>query len=393
MLSDSESALARAVLIHGPISRSELTSRLGLSPPSQPRLAKPFLDAGLLVELDDRTDGSVGRPVRPLDVRPGLAHFAGVKVTGDSLHVAGTDVRARLVAYEERPLHGRDPAGVAAEIARAVRDLGLDRIAGVGVAIGGAVRDGRVVEFAPFLDWTDVPFAELVEAELGVPASLENDLVALAEAELWFGLGRDIPGFVVITIGAGIGYALVVNGQVVHSREAGVGLGGHIPLSTTGPVCHSGHRGCAEAMLASGSIAAQVSAAHRRPLDYAEALRLAHDGDPAASTVVDEAATALGRLVALSVNLTLQPAAVLAGEGIGLFAVAEERVRAAVAADRDPRAEPVRLYVDESGFSAWARGAATIAIQDAVERIRLDQPVQDLMTAPAGSGETRGATP
>lgn len=383
MLSDSEGALARAVLIHGPISRSELTSRLGLSPPSLTRLAKPFLDRGLLVELDDRSDGSVGRPVRPLDVRPGLAHFAGVKVTGESLHVVATDVRAALLGYEERPLSTRDPDGVAAEIARAVRELGVDRIAGVGVSLGGAVREGRV-EFAPFLGWTDVPFATLVEAELGVPASLENDLVALAEAELWFGLGRDIPGFVVITIGAGVGYALVVNGHVVHSREAGVGLGGHIPLSTTGPVCHLGHRGCAEAMLASGSIAAQVSAAHQRPLDYAEVLRLARDGDPAATTVVDEAATALGRLVALSVNLTLQPAAVLAGEGIGLFAVAEERVRAAIAADRDPRAEPVRLYVDESGFSAWARGAATIAIQDAVERIRLDQPEQDLLPARGG---------
>lgn len=382
MLSDSERALARAVLIHGPISRSELTSRLGLSPPSLTRLAKPFLDRGLLVELDDRSDGSVGRPVRPLDVRPSLAHFAGVKITGEALHVVATDVRAGLIAYEEHPLERRDPDGVAAAIARAVRGLGVDRIAGVGVSLGGAVRDGRV-EFAPFLDWTDVPFATLVEAELGVPVSIENDLVALAEAERWFGRGAGIPGFVVITIGAGIGYALVVNGQAVHSREAGVGLGGHIPLGTAGPVCHAGHRGCAEAMLTSGSIAAQVSAALQRPVDYDEVLRLAAAGDPAAATVVDEAAAALGRLVAMAVNLTLQPAAVLAGEGIGLFSLAEDRVRAAIAADRDPRAEPVELHVDDSGFSAWARGAATIAIQDAVDRIDLDQVEQELLPTPA----------
>lgn len=384
MLTDSERALARAVLIHGPISRSELTSRLGLSPPSLTRLAKPFLDRGLLVELDDRSDGSVGRPVRPLDVRPGLARFAGVKITGESLHVVATDVRAGLLAYEEHPLEHRDPAGVAAGIARAVRGLGVDRIVGVGVSLGGAVRDGRV-EFAPFLDWADVPFAQLVEAEVGVPVSIENDLVALAEAERWFGLGVGIPGFVVITIGAGIGYALVVNGQAVHSREAGVGLGGHIPLGGGGPVCHAGHRGCAEAMLTSGSIAAQVSAAVQRPVGYDEVLRLAAAGDPAATTVVDEAAAALGRLVAMAVNLTLQPAAVLAGEGIGLFSLAEERVRAAIAADRDARAEPVRLYVDDSGFSAWARGAATVAIQDAVDRIDLDQVDQELLpTTPAG---------
>jgi predicted NBD/HSP70 family sugar kinase len=382
MLSDSERALARAVLIHGPISRSELTSRLGLSPPSLTRLAKPFLDRGLLVELDDRSDGSVGRPVRPLDVRPGLAHFAGVKITGEALHVVATDVRAGLIAYEEHPLGTHEPEAVAAGIGRAVRGLGVDRIAGVGVSLGGAVRDGRV-EFAPVLGWTDVPFARLVEAELEVPASIENDLVALAEAERWFGRGAGIPGFVVITIGAGIGYALVVNGQTVHSREAGVGLGGHIPLATTGPVCHAGHRGCAEAMLTSGSIAAQVSAALQRPVDYDEVLRLAAAGDPAATTVVDEAAAALGRLVAMAVNLTLQPAAVLAGEGIGLFSLAEDRVRAAIAADRDPRAEPVALHVDDSGFSAWARGAATIAIQDAVDRIDLDQVEQELLPTPA----------
>ncbi|WP_421732872.1 ROK family protein [Cellulomonas sp.] len=384
MLTESERALARAVLIHGPISRSELTSRLGLSPPSLTRLVKPFLDRGLFVELDDRTDGSIGRPVRPLDVRPGLATFAGVKVAGESLHVVATDVRAGLLTYQHRALGRRDPDGVADEIADAVRGLGVDQVAGIGVSLGGAVRDGRV-EFAPFLDWTDVPFAQLVEDRLGIPVSLENDLVALAEAELWFGLGRGIPGFAVITIGAGVGYALVVNGQVVHSREAGVGLGGHIPLSTTGPVCHVGHRGCAEAMLASGSIAAQVSAALQRPLDYDDVLRLAGEGDPAATTVVDEAAAALGRFVALAVNLTLQPAVVLAGEGIGLFAVAEDRVRSAIAADRDPRAEPVRLYVDESGFSAWARGAATIAIQDAVDRIRLDERAPVLLSADAGA--------
>ena len=127
-----------------------------------------------------------------------------------------------------------------------------------------------------------------------------------------------------------------MNGQAVHSREAGVGLGGHIPLGATGPVCHAGHRGCAEAMLTSGSIAAQVSAALQRPVDYDEVLRLAAAGDPAATTVVDEAAAALGRLVAMAANLTLQPAAVLAGEGIGLFSLAEDRVRAAIAARPGP---------------------------------------------------------
>ena len=371
MLTDSEKALARAVLIHGPISRSALTTRLGLSPASLTRLAKPFLDRGLLVELDDAADGSVGRPVRPLDVSPGIGRFIGVKLTGESAHVVATDVRAGLLGAVSRGLVSHAPAEVASAIAVAVRDLGVVQPVGIGVSLGGSVR-GRNVEFAPFLGWEEVPFADILESELGTPVSLENDLIALAEAERWFGLGRGIPGFTVITIGAGVGYALVVHGEVVRSREAGLGLGGHLPLNANGPVCHMGHRGCAEAMLSSGSIAGQVSASLRRPVGYDESLALAAEGNPAARTVVDAAAEALGRFVALAANLTLQPATVLAGDGIGLFAVAEERVRAAIDADRDPRADAIELYVDDSGFTAWARGAAAAAIQASVERLRLD---------------------
>jgi len=371
MLTDSERALARAVLIHGPIARSALTSRLGLSPASLTRLAKPFLDRGYLVELDDHADGSVGRPVRPLDVAPGLGGFVGVKITGDAIEAVATDVRAELVAQRTDALDTHDPAAVAVRIADAIRALEVVGLVGVGVALGGAV-DGGIVRYAPFLDWEDVAFAPLLEQEIGVPVTLENDLVALAEAERWFGLGRGISGFVVLTIGAGVGYGLVVGGEVVRSAEAGLGLGGHIPLSDNGPLCQAGHRGCSQAMLASGSIAGQVSAALQRPVAYDEALALAVAGEPAAVAVIDAAADALGRFIALAANLTFQSAAVLAGEGIGLFAIAEDRVRAAISAGRDPRAEPVRLYVDDSGFTAWARGAAAVAIQAAVDRLRLD---------------------
>lgn len=379
MLTDSEKAVVRAVLIHGPIPRIELATMLNLSPSSLTRLVKPFLDRGLLVERDVRPAGAIGRPVRPLDVAPGLPHVAGVKLTGEAMHVAVTDVRAELVAAVERPLTSHDPSEVAAQVAAAIRATQDEPVAAVGVSLGGAVRDG-VVEHGPFLGWEDVSFGPLLEAEMGVPVVLENDLVALAEAERWFGLGRDIPGFVVITIGAGIGYALVVHGEVVRSREAGVGLGGHIPLIAGGPLCAEGHHGCAQAMLTSGSIAAQVSGALQRTVDYAEVLEMARGGHPAASAVVGAAADALGRFVALAANFSMQPAAVLAGDGIGLFAVAEARVRAALAADRDPRADPVRLFVDDSGFTAWARGAAAVAIQDAVDRIRLDERVE---TVPA----------
>lgn len=368
-MSDSEAALARAVLIHGPLSRRELTSRLGLSPASLTRLAKPLLDSGLLVELDDVADGSVGRPSRPLDIAPDAGRFVGIKLTGDMLYAVGTDIRAEPFAEVERALPDPSPEAVVSEIVSAVASLGPDGLVGVGVSLGGTVRAG-VVQRAAFLGWGEVDLAARLERELGVPVAVENDLVALTEAERWFGAGRGLSGFVTITIGAGVGYGLVVDGRVVHTPDAAAGTGGHVPLDPYGPVCTSGHRGCAQAMLSAGSVAAQVSGALGRPVDYAETLRLAAEGEPAARAVVTDAGVALGRMIALAANLSLQSAVVLAGEGIGLYALVEDEVRAAIVSGRDADAAPIGIHVDDSGFRAWARGAAAVAIQAAMARVR-----------------------
>ncbi|MEJ1088413.1 ROK family transcriptional regulator [Microbacterium sp. Mu-80] len=364
-MGDNEAALARAVLIHGPLSRRELTSRLGLSPASLTRIAKPLIDGGVLVELGDVLDGTVGRPSRPLDIAPDLGRFIGIKLTGDHLYAVGTDIRADVVSDWARPLTDKRPEAVETRIEEAVDALAVDSLTGIGVSLGGSVRDG-VVRHAPFLGWGNVDLAMRLESKLQVPVVLENDLVALTEAERWFGAGRGLPGFVTITVGAGVGYGLVVDGRVVRTPDSTVGTGGHIPLDPYGPLCTAGHRGCAQAMLTSASIERQVSAASGEPVTYDEVLRRAADREPAARSVVAAAGTALGRMIALAVNLSLQPAVVLAGEGVELFSIVEEEVRAAIAEGRDPDAEPVEIHVDRSGFRAWARGAAAVAIQSAM---------------------------
>lgn len=365
----TEATVARTVLIHGPISRSALAVRMRMSPASLTRLTKPFVDRGILVELDDVVDG-VGRPSRPLDVSPALGTFLGVKLTGGDAHCVLTDIRAQLLGEVVLPLRSHAPSDVVDTIVDAMTRLVGDSDApvGVGISVGG-ITDGSTVVWGPFLDWEDVPLGELVTAATGLPTRIENDLIALTEAERWFGVVRGLDGFAVITIGAGVGYEVVSGGEVVRNADSGISLAAHVPLEPHGPLCSEGHRGCAQAMLGSASIAAQATTALQRPVGYDEVLALAADGDPAAAAIVDASARALGRLVALAANLTTHADIVLAGEGMGLFAVAEGAVRAEITAGRDPRASPVRLHVDDSGFTAWARGAAAVAVQAAFERL------------------------
>jgi predicted NBD/HSP70 family sugar kinase len=364
-LTPAHRVLTREVLTQGPLSRSELARRLGLSRASLTRLTKPLLAEGLFVEGATQREERTGRPVRPLDVAAAHRHFIGVNVTGDGLTAVRTSLRAEVAASVHRPLHGPHPEAVVADICDAVASLadGIDQVLGLGVSLGGHVRDHVVVSRAVFLDWEpDVPLAVRLEERTGLPTSVDNDLLSLTRAQHWFGAGSDHTHFAVLTIGAGVGYGLVVHDRVVESDDAGIGLVGHHPLDPLGPVCGDGHHGCAQ-MLTIPMICARTAVALGRPVTYDEFLALAAAGQPAAWAIAAEAGTALGRLVAAVANVGMAHRIILTGEGVGLVPLVRAQLAEGIRRDRDPLAAEVDLDVQPSDFTEWARGAAVMAIQ------------------------------
>ncbi|MEP7764530.1 ROK family protein [Sanguibacter sp. 25GB23B1] len=374
VLSDSSRDLAREVLIHGPIARAELGRRLGLSPASLSRLSKPFLDRGIFVEGPELSEGSVGRPVKPLDVRVDTRRFIGIKLTGEAALGVSTDLRATELGSAQASFADTSVAAVVDAVRRVVVALDDGSATAIGISLGGNVLETGVVQRAPFLGWRDIDLAAAVHESVGLPVVVENDVVALTAAEHWFGAGRGLTDFAVLTIGAGVGYGLVAGDRVTRTADVGLGLLGHYPLDATGPLCMEGHRGCSTAMLSMGAMSAQVSTALGRPLDYDEVLALAapgreEPGSVVARAVVEAAARALGRLVAAVANIAMVSTVILSGEGIGLLTVARDVLDAAIAQDRDPDASPLDLVVDDSGFTPWARGAAAVAIQRSVANL------------------------
>ncbi|NGO10384.1 ROK family transcriptional regulator [Streptomyces sp. HC44] len=367
-LSPGERAVAIEVLTHGPLSRSELARRLDLSAGSVTRLTKPLIESGLLVEVaEGATLAEVrqGRPSQPLDIVAESRMFAGFKITQDMVYGVVTTLRSDIVARRDRPLAGHDPDEVV-DVLRELTD-GFARdfpgLAGIGIGIGGRAEDRSVVDESAFLDWHDVPLGRLVEERTGLPVVVENDVAALVEAESWFGAGRGLDRFAVLTIGAGIGYALVNCGKRVATAEDGVGYGRFWIVNPNGPLTPDGERGSAVSLLTIPSIRYQIRAATGRDVSYDEILALAAEGEPMAARVIDEAARALGTLVAQIANFAIPQKILLAGEGVGLVDVAEPVVQEAILAGRHPRAEPVNLETKVSDFHDWARGAAVLAIQ------------------------------
>ncbi|MGW0336224.1 ROK family protein [Streptomyces sp. NPDC003011] len=369
-LSPGERSVAIEVLVHGPLSRTELARRLDLSPGSLTRLSKPLIESGLLIEVPEAgspAEARQGRPSQPLDVVAESRSFLGFKITEDTVYGVVTTLRSDIVARHDRPLTTHEPARVAGLLAEMADELAREhprpRLAGIGIGVGGLVRDRTVVGESPFLNWREVPLAALVEERTGLPVVVENDVAALVEAETWFGAGRGLDRFVVLTIGAGIGYGLVLGGTRVPYAEEDRGLGRHWIVNPNGPLTPDGERGSAVSLLTIPSIRYQVHAATGRDHTYEEILALAAAAQPMPARVIDEAARALGVLVAQIANFVMPQKILLAGEGVGLMDVAGEVVEDTIRAHRHPAAAPVGLETKVSDFHDWARGAAVLAIQ------------------------------
>ncbi|WP_409467619.1 ROK family protein [Streptomyces sp. HC307] len=367
-LSAGERSVAIEVLVHGPLSRSDLARRLSLSPGSLTRLTKPLIESGLLIEVPDGgapTEGRQGRPSQPLDIVAESRSFLGFKVTEDMVYGVVTTLRSEIAARHDRPLTTHDPGEVADLLAEMTAELAHahPRLAGIGIGVGGLVQDRAVVGESPFLQWRDIPLAALVEERIGLPVVVENDVAAFVEAETWFGAGRGLDRFVVLTIGAGIGYGLVLGGRRVPSDGEDRDFGRRWILDPSGPLTPDGDRGSAVSLLAIPSIRYQMRAATGRDHSYEEILAGAAAGEPMPARVVDEAARALGALVAHIANFAMPQKILLAGEGVGLMDVARNTVEETIRARRHPLATPVDLETRVSDFHDWARGAAVLAIQ------------------------------
>ncbi|MEH0532925.1 ROK family transcriptional regulator [Streptomyces stelliscabiei] len=368
------------VLSHGPLTRAEIARRAALSPAAVTKAVRPLIETGYLVEEADGEPRPVlGRPANPVRVDGGRALFIGVKVTGDEIIAVLTDLCCRVRVARHAPLGDRRPAGVLATLSDLILELRTRAqefgvaVRGVGIAVSGDVDAAEgMVRYSPFLEWRDVPLAHLAAMTTGLPVTVDNDVRALTGAEQWFGAGVGLSDFALVTVGAGIGCGLVVGGRVVSGAHGVAGEIGHLSLDPAGPRCHCGNRGCVEAVASESAIVRDVRAATGRDVaEAAEALDLAHRGDPGAREVYARAGAVIGRAIGSVVNLLGPERVIISGEGLAAYDLFAEHIKEAFAASAFGTAARCDLRTHPLPFEEWARGAAATAIRSF---IRSDPP-------------------
>ncbi|WP_030676141.1 ROK family transcriptional regulator [Streptomyces cellulosae] len=366
------SQIFTTVLSQGPLTRLEVARRAGLSAAAVTKAVRPLIEAGYLVEdADAQAPPALGRPANLVRVDGGRALFVGIKVTGDEIIGVLTDLCCRISVARHTALTSRDLTAVLAAVADVVQELRIEAdgfgapVLGVGIAVSGDVDRGEgTVRYSPFLEWHDVPLAELAGITTGLPVTVDNDVRALTVAEQWFGAGAGLSDFAVVTVGAGIGCGLVVHGRVVAGAHGVAGEIGHVTVDPSGPRCHCGNRGCVEAIAADAAILRRIrEATGVEVADTTEAVRLAHSGVAAAREAYARAGEAIGRGIATVANLLGPERVIISGEGLAAYDLFAEQIRDAFTAAAFGSAARCDVQTRPLTFEEWARGAAATAIQ------------------------------
>jgi len=239
----------------------------------------------------------------------------GVDVGATSIKSAAVGADGGVLGECEIETPDADVAALERAVLDAVETVRAGCPGGTAVGIGvpgWAAADRRVVRYTPNLPWRDEPLADRIERATGLSAFVENDANAAAWAEFRFGSGRAVDSMVMLTLGSGVGSAIVVGGRLVRGGTGRAGEIGHCVIETGGRPCACGRVGCMENYASGRALNRGVPAAVTAERTLSE---LAGAGDERALAAYREYGEHIGRGLA-DVVLTLDPELIVFGGGV-----------------------------------------------------------------------------
>jgi len=316
----------------------------------------------------------------------------GVDIGGTKVAAGLVDEDGRVLRTALRATPGRDVRAVEDTVVEVVEhllaaaaDAGLGAVGAVGIGAAGFVDSvAGTVLFSPHLAWRDEPLRDAVQQRLDRPVLVDNDANGAAWAEWRFGAGRGEGRLVCITLGTGIGGAIVADGSLERGRHGLAGEFGHMVLVPGGHRCECGGRGCWEQYASGNALGREGRELARSGSPVAhELLRrtggdpdavlgpvvtaAAQDGDPASREMLHEMGTWLGLGLA-NLAAALDPGRFVVGGGLSaagelLLGPAREGLERHLTG-RGHRPAP-RLLAVELGPGAGVVGMADLARREA----------------------------
>ena len=236
----NERTVLETIRDRAPISRAEISRRVGISKPTVSVALESLLEAGLVRQADNHADGpkygaTFFEPV------PEAALVLGLDLGARFLRGAICDLRGHVRARQDIELPGADVHVVldaAADLRRrllAASDLGVHAIDGAVAGVPGVVElpNGRVGLAGNIPGLEGLQIGPALQERLGVPVTVENDVSLAAVGEHWRGVGEGVDDFAFLSVGTGLGAGLVLRGELHRGHHGAAGevdyaLGGEL---------------------------------------------------------------------------------------------------------------------------------------------------------------------
>jgi len=248
----------------------------------------------------------------------------GVDMGGTNLRIAAISTEGQLlekITLGVKIAMGRDY--VIGEMCEAIHRLteqyrGSGRFVGAGIGVPGIIEmeTGMMRKSANLPGWSDYPVRDEIERRVGARIFLDNDANVAALGEKWIGAARDADNMAMVTLGTGIGGAIVLNGKIFYGMSGMAGEFGHVTIEPNGVPCGCGNHGCAERYASATAIVRMAKeaieagsptlakAASSDPEFSARSVyNLAIQGDPDAQSIFHRFGHALGMLMADLINI------------------------------------------------------------------------------------------
>lgn len=360
----TRAAVLRTISLEGPVSRTAVGRKLGVSPATVTAITRELLELGLIRHVGKEPSGG-GRPAELLELVADSAHVIGVKVATDRVIGVVEDLAANVLGTFTEPIDGT-PDQLLDELVQVLRQHMVDGpgvLLGVGLGVPGMVDSsagGRVD--APTIGLVGVELGSELQRQLGVPVIVENDVHTLAVAERLYGMGQDVEDFITVTIGRGVGLGIVIGGELHAGQSGGAGEVGHLLVDPEGPLCDCGRRGCLEAVISEPAMVRRAIQSGLIPNSgvITELREAAEADNEDALEIFDSSGRLLGRVIASVVNLLAPQRVLISGEGTGSWPFMAggfdlEFRSALLDIHRD-----ISVVVDSWDDLDWARGAVSL---------------------------------
>jgi predicted NBD/HSP70 family sugar kinase len=372
----NERTVLEAIRASAPISRAEISRRVGISKPTVSLALRSLVNAGLVREAPEGPDGPSYGAVF-YEPMPDAAFVLGLDLGSRFLRGAVADLAGRIRARQDVELRGADADRAIAAIAglhsALIEGAGLpvERVDGVVLGIPGVVEaeSGTLRLTTPHIAGLEgrALGTELHEL-LGTTVTIDNDINLAAVGERWAGVARGVDDFAFLSIGTGTGVGLVLGGELHRGKH---GAAGEIDwaLAGSGDELDPSAEGVA-------ALAARLSwnggvDASSPPYDARNLFAAARRGDELAHTIVNEIARRIAAHIAPIAGVA-DPALIVLGGGLGMNGdLLLEPVRARLT---EWLPYPPRVEISSLGESAVLMGAVATGLQSALDNVFVNRP-------------------